>query len=171
MKNTGCGQLLSVRKGVHMIATSSWARWALACSGLITACGTKAPSGGAAGDPYQSIARTAFSISRVEKVDMLFVVDNSNSMAGEQASLRAQLPHLTDVLTRGKRSQDDPHPFTPVRDLHVGVVSTDMGISGVEFPSGNCHADGGDDGHLGLDDEDVVPVRSFLSGIPCLRSG
>jgi len=105
-------------------------------------------SGGRGETAAHEPERKAFSISRVEKVDLLFVVDNSNSMFGEQASLRAQLPRLMDVLTRGERGPDDPHPFTPVRDLHVGVVSTDMGIPGVEFPSGNCHADGGDDGRL-----------------------
>jgi hypothetical protein len=112
--------------------------------------------------PPRQAAGAAFSISRVEKVDLLFVVDNSNSMAGEQASLRAQLPHLMDVLTRGERGPDDPRPFTPVRDLHVGVVSTDMGIPGVEFASGNCHADGGDDGRL-----QHTPQPDPASGLTC----
>ncbi|HET8933454.1 MAG TPA: hypothetical protein VFN67_08450 [Polyangiales bacterium] len=89
----------------------------------------------------------AFRFSRLDKVDLLFVVDNSNSMAGEQALLRAQFPRLMETLTTGRRSPDDPRPFTPVRDLHVGVVSTDMGIPGVELPP-SCHADGGDDGKL-----------------------
>ena len=73
------------------------------------------------------------------KVDLLFVVDNSSSMQGEQTALRAQIPALIRQLT-----QDPDHP---VKDLHVGVVSTDMGIPGVEFPP-SCHADGGDDGRL-----------------------
>jgi len=89
----------------------------------------------------------AFSIARVDKVDLLFVIDNSNSMAGEQAQLRAQFPRLMEALTTGLRAPDDTRPFTPVRDLHVGVVSTDMGIAGVELPP-SCHADGGDDGRL-----------------------
>jgi hypothetical protein len=83
----------------------------------------------------------------LDKVDLLFVIDNSNSMAGEQAQLRAQFPRLMEALTTGLRSPDDTRPFTPVRDLHVGVVSTDMGIPGVELPP-SCHADGGDDGKL-----------------------
>ena len=34
-------------------------------------------------------------------------------------------------------------------DLHVGVVSSDMGVPGVNFGTGSgCSADGGDDGVL-----------------------
>jgi len=88
-------------------------------------------------------------IKNVDKVDLLFVVDNSNSMAGEQASLREQFPNVIKVLTTGKRSADDPNPFPPVKDLHVGVVSSDMGVPGVpDFDNGKCRSDGGDDGRL-----------------------
>jgi hypothetical protein len=85
----------------------------------------------------------------IDKVDLLFMVDNSNSMADEQASLKAQFPKLMQVLTSGRRGPDDPRPFPPITDLHVGVVSSDMGIPGVTFgPSTGCSADGGDDGRL-----------------------
>jgi hypothetical protein len=84
-------------------------------------------------------AAGAYAQSAPSKVDLLFVVDNSNSMQGEQSSLRAQIPALIKKLTG-----DREHPIT---DLHVGVVSTDMGIPGVELPP-SCRADGGDDGRL-----------------------
>ncbi|MET0389173.1 MAG: hypothetical protein ABW321_24585, partial [Polyangiales bacterium] len=77
---------------------------------------------------------------------VLFVIDNSGSMAGEQAQLRAQIPRLAQTLTTGLRYPDDPYPFTPIRDLHIGVVTTDMGIPGVAYPP--CSPDGGDDGAL-----------------------
>jgi hypothetical protein len=87
--------------------------------------------------------------SPIDKVDLLFMVDNSNSMADEQASLKAQFPKLMQVLTSGRRSPDDPVSFPPVKDLHVGVVSSDMGIPGVNFGAGTgCSPDGGDDGRL-----------------------
>jgi hypothetical protein len=98
-------------------------------------------------NPCLVTARTQrVQVKSVTKVDMLFMVDNSNSMAGEQASLRAQFPRLIRMLTSGERSPGDPDTFPPIEDLHVGVVSSDMGIPGVEF--GACHADGGDDGRL-----------------------
>jgi hypothetical protein len=115
---------------------------ALACGAAESGLGTEPP-------PQQQVGKhsEAFSFPRLDKVDLLFVVDNSNSMAGEQAQLRAQFPRLMEALTLGQLSPDDPRTFTPVRDMHVGVVSTDMGIPGVELPP-SCHADGGDDGRL-----------------------
>ena len=86
---------------------------------------------------------------QVDKIDLLFMVDNSNSMAEEQVSLRAQFPRLMQILTSGRRSPGDERPFPPITDLHVGVVSSDMGIPGVNFGTGtNCLPDGGDDGRL-----------------------
>jgi len=86
-------------------------------------------------------------VTTVDKVDLLMMVDNSNSMAGEQASLKREFPNVIRVLTTGFRYEGDPDPFPPVKNLHVGVVSSDMGIPGVELPP-SCHADGGDDGKL-----------------------
>ena len=83
-------------------------------------------------------------------------------MAGEQASLKTQFPNVIKVLTTGKRNDADPDPFPPVKNLHVGVVSSDMGIPGVEFPSGNCHADGGDDGRL-----QSTPRSDPATGLTC----
>lgn len=85
-------------------------------------------------------------VRSVDKLDLLMMVDNSNSMVGEQQSLKREFPKLINVLTTGYRYPDDPNPFPPVKDMHVGVVSSDMGIPGVEL--GACHADGGDDGRL-----------------------
>lgn len=105
-------------------------------------------------------------LGNVDKVDLLFVVDNSNSMANKQQSLRMQLPNLVRVLTSGERFPGDPEPFTPLQDLHVGVVSTDMGVPGVEFAGGSCRADGGDDGKLqniGRGPDCQASYPSFLS--------
>ena len=44
----------------------------------------------------------------IDKVDLLFVVDNSGSMREEQASLRAQFPRLVDVLTSGDAANGTP---------------------------------------------------------------
>jgi hypothetical protein len=82
----------------------------------------------------------------VDQVDLLFMVDDSNSMLSEQAALRAQFPRMISALTNGGTSPIDGSTLAPVRDLHVGVVSSDMGIAGVEF--GACHVTGGDDGRL-----------------------
>ena len=51
------------------------------------------------------------------KVDMLFVVDNSGSMAGEQENLVGSFPGFVDeiLMTLGT-----------VEDLHIGVVATEV---------------------------------------------
>ena len=46
------------------------------------------------------------SIKNVDKVDILFMVDNSNSMREEQELLRQQFPSLVRILTSGDRDGD-----------------------------------------------------------------
>lgn len=60
--------------------------------------------------------------------DILFVIDNSASMKDEQDSLRANFGKMMEVLQTLEGGQPD---------LHIGVVTSDMGTSA---------ADGGNDG-------------------------
>jgi hypothetical protein len=81
-------------------------------------------------------------------VDLLFVIDNSNSMAEEQVSLAEQLPSFVRALLEPPDADRDGEPdWLPVPDLHVGVITTDMGTGGFAVPTcGN--PDFGDDGVL-----------------------
>src|SRR5688572_5332869 len=72
----------------------------------------------------KAVGRASVTQVPIFEVDLLFVVDDSGSMTEEQDNLARQLPELVRVLTTGKL--DDDHTFRPV-DLHVGVISTDMG--------------------------------------------
>jgi hypothetical protein len=89
-------------------------------------------------------------VTNVDFVDLLFVVDNSGSMRQEQGALREQFPRLITTLTTGRKSNGETFP--PVKDMHLGVVSTDMGLAGIanNFPGCNTqrHINGGDDGVL-----------------------
>jgi hypothetical protein len=85
-------------------------------------------------------------VTNIDKVDMLFMVDNSDSMGDKQAKLRDQFPHLITVMTTGVRDTDPTHNFPPAKDLHLGVVTSDMGLPGVDGIS-NCSGLG-DDGVL-----------------------
>jgi hypothetical protein len=67
-----------------------------------------------------------------DKVDLLFMIDNSDSMGEEQSKLRDQIPHLVTVLTSGVRDDDPSHNFPAVKDIHLGVVTSDMGLPGVD---------------------------------------
>ncbi len=66
--------------------------------------------------------------SGVDKVDLLFIVDNSSSMNQEQAALRAQFPKLIETLTTGQRP--GKAPFAAVHDLHLAVVSSSLLLPG-----------------------------------------
>jgi len=78
-------------------------------------------------------------------VDLLFVIDDSGSMNEEQVALARQLPRLLTVLTTGDLDLDGTPEFTGVRDIHAGVITTDMGTPGFVVPT--C-TDVGDDGIL-----------------------
>src|SRR5262245_27685125 len=73
----------------------------------------------------------------IASADVLFVVDNSGSMRQEQAALREQFPRLIEALTTGRKRNGES--FSAVKDMHLGVVSTDMGLSGIanNFPGCN----------------------------------
>ncbi len=90
-------------------------------------------------------------VQNVEKVDLLFMVDNSGSMEQEQRALARQFPRLIRTLATGEITDPDSGEvvgtFPPVANLHLGVVSSDMGTGG--YPLETCSdAVDGDDGIL-----------------------
>jgi hypothetical protein len=72
-------------------------------------------------------------------VDILFVIDDSYSMANEQENLRTQFISLMNAL--GQLEGGLPN-------VHIGVASTDLG-TGTYTELGNCEEFGGDAGILG----------------------
>jgi hypothetical protein len=99
----------------------------------------------------------------VDKVDLLLVVDNSGSMRDNQANIMAQFGPLIDLLVNPPcisrmnpmaaehacmaGNADDVPKYPAVKDLHVGVVSSDLGTPGSTVP-GCDDSDRGDDGLL-----------------------
>ena len=75
------------------------------------------------------------SVETVDQIDLLLMIDNSNSMAGEQALLGVELPRMVRILASGDANEDGVEDFEPVRSLHVGVVTSDMG-AGPAVPPG-----------------------------------
>ncbi len=73
------------------------------------------------------------------EVDILFVIDNSNSMHHEQKSLMKQSPWLLDGLRSAKLGGKLP-------DVQLGIVSSDLGAGSYNLPS--CKSTGGDQGKL-----------------------
>lgn len=71
------------------------------------------------------------------KVDLLLVVDNSNGMTAAQTTLADQLSSAIDAMS---------HATIGLPDLHVGVVTTDLGTGSYQITF--CDQVGGDNGNL-----------------------
>ncbi len=87
-------------------------------------------------------------VSRVDKLDLLIVVDNSSSMADKQAELARQLPEIL-----GELIDPEPDPATGRRarfsDVHVGVITSSLGSHGTSACSVALSNPTSDDrGHL-----------------------
>ena len=86
--------------------------------------------------------------TRSRAADLLFVVDNSNSMASNQANLARNFAVLISQLVSPPVDPATGRPISPaLTDLHVGVISTDLGTAGSVVPS-CANSDIGDDGLL-----------------------
>ena len=68
-------------------------------------------------------------VSPVRQLDMVFMIDNSPSMAPKQAKLQAQFPNLINAL------QDPTTGNLP--DLRVAIIDSDLGTDEA-WTSGNC---------------------------------
>ena len=82
--------------------------------------------------------------SAVDKIDLLFMIDNSVSMADKQEILRAAVPVLLNRLVApicvdangvptGGSSPNcgtNQPEFTPIGDIHIGIVSSSLGAHG-----------------------------------------
>jgi hypothetical protein len=70
------------------------------------------------------------------KVDVLFMIDNSNSMEPKQASLMQFFPKFMERL----------QAMEPPLDMHIGIVTSDLGAG--QFTPPSCDTAGGDKGVL-----------------------
>lgn len=94
---------------------------------------------------------------RQDNLDLLFVVDNSSDMERRQLELTWSFQHLIAAVTR----VDGRLP-----DLHIGVISTDLGAGPFGTPANDCDAAG--DGGLMLT-ETRLPGCDVIDGNYLLR--
>jgi hypothetical protein len=95
-------------------------------------------------------------ISLNRELDLLFIIDNSGSMAQEHASLETRFPELVGYL--GKLAGTLP-------DLHIGVTSSDMGTGAIVLDDPRCRPGDGDGGRLHGDTCAALQGQSFMSDI------
>ena len=86
-------------------------------------------------------------LTLVDALDVLLVIDNSGSMATEQMRLSAELDRFIRILSLGDRAPELPAEkdrsntlryFNPVKSLHLGIVTTNVG--GIDDPFGDGEA-------------------------------
>jgi hypothetical protein len=99
----------------------------------------------------QSAVAQAIEVDNVDRVDVLFLVDNSRSMREEQEVLALNFPEMVRILASGDfdldGNLDGPDDFDGVNDLNVGVITSDMGVFGLTVDT--CSdAEDGEDGVL-----------------------
>jgi hypothetical protein len=123
-----------------------------------------------AGCPDRTISEVNPSQGRVEykdipvnlnrNVDILFVIDDSGSMADKQNNLAANFPNFIDVLNTIQGG---------LPDVHIGVVSSDMGSKSLDGGSvsgiGGCTPTGGKNGTLQLGMAGGMVTDAFISDI------
>lgn len=83
----------------------------------------------------------------VDKIDFLFMIDNSTSMSDKQRVLEKAVPDLVDRFVNPVCLGDDGHrenapgpdalcpagthrEFQPVKDIHVGIITSSLGAHG-----------------------------------------
>jgi hypothetical protein len=88
-------------------------------------------------DPDLGIAETVrLANDAVADVDLLLVVDDSNSMEEEQRNLARRVEALvTDLVAPPDADGDRVPDWNAVRSLRVGIASTDLGTRGLDLPS------------------------------------
>src|SRR3974390_88965 len=99
--------------------------------------------------------------STANKIDLLFVVDNSTDMPAEQTLLAQSVPYLLERLlvricvdAAGNLIEQAPAgdcplghtEVPPVNDMHIGIVTSSLGGRGGD----QCPADGKDPANLSL---------------------
>jgi len=120
-------------------------------------------------------------VTKANKVDLLFVVDNSRNVEVAQDLFAKTLPYLFDRLAHPAcvnglgnvvaeaASPDDECPvgereFAPIDDFHVGVLSTSIGGHGADIcspKSSTFNPIMDDKGHLITRDPNNAPVSTY----------
>ena len=102
---------------------------------LLAACADRTVTAAPPSPSGEQVTTVPISVSN--RLDLLFVIDDSASMGEEQALLAANFPRFIDELY----NEEGDLP-----DLHIGVVSSDLGIAPYELQQdqGDCLGDGKD---------------------------
>jgi len=87
------------------------------------------------GQPNLSVREDTINLVRHDAVDILFMIDDSPSMAPKQEALRNSFPELVtrieNLATSGASAS-----------FHIGVITSDLGAGPYTLNNGQCHPNG-----------------------------
>jgi hypothetical protein len=132
----------------------SGAQTPVACQGpdALALCQSAAGNATAAGIVQETDMYISF--APVRQLDMVFMIDNSPSMAPKVSKLAQQLPRMLAAL---KSPNDGRYP-----DLRVALIDSDLGTGGA-YPSGACGPVAGPDGSQSFGDLGNFQMRGAAS--------
>jgi hypothetical protein len=131
----------------------SGAQMPVACQGpdALASCQSAAGSAPAAGIGEET--DTYISVAPVRQLDMVFMIDDSPSMAPKVNKLAQQFPKLLAAL---KDPNDGRYP-----DLRVAIIDSDLGTGGA-YPSGSCGPTASPDGSKNYGDLGNFQMRGAV---------
>jgi hypothetical protein len=130
----------------------------LGCALALAACGTTAsdqPIASNCEDPGNECMSKPQPLEKIDAVDIMLVVDNSESISPKLEKLKEQLPRMMNAIVNGGEGDAS---FPPAASVHVAVASTDLG----------AHTEG-IMGCKGLGDDGVF-VRPGMADLSCEKS-
>jgi len=129
------------------------AQMPVACKGpdALASCQSAAGSAAAAGIGQQT--DLSISVAPVRQLDMVFMIDNSPSMAPKLNKLAQQFPKLLETL---KDPSDGSYP-----DLRVAIIDSDLGTGGA-YQSGSCGPNASSDGSASFGDLGNFQMRGAV---------
>jgi hypothetical protein len=93
---------------------------------------------------------------KIDKIDLLFMIDNSISMADKQEILKQAVPVLLTRLVTPACVDENKNPvggnspcqrgvpeFNPIKDIHIGVITSNLGDMGGGADKCQGNGDGG----------------------------
>jgi hypothetical protein len=141
---------------------SPWSLLRAGVAGLLVAVGGAGATAGCLDRPVAPAVPKTSNIyvdeirqTAVDKIDLLFMIDNSISMADKQAMLAAAVPELVGRLVTPICVDADDQPvggnaiggdcggngspeFNPIKDIHVGIVTSSLGSHGATGTKDVC---------------------------------
>ena len=101
-------------------------------------------------------------VTRIDKVDLLFVVDNSSSMADKQSELGKRIPELVAAITTPPPTSS--HKSTVI-DVHVAVITSSLGSHGTAACLEGPGAHNDDHGHILPRSDDKITSGWKVAGV------